>query len=281
MVGTLEGRVAFVTGAARGQGRAHAVRLANEGADVIAIDVCGPVSDTITYPAATSEDLAETVRQVEATGRKVLAREVDIRDLAAQQRVVADAIEQFGRLDVVVANAGVLSWGRMFEMSEEQWDSVIDVNLNGTWRTIRAAVPAMIEAGNGGSIIVVSSSAGLKATPGNSHYAASKHGLVAITNSLALEVGEFGIRVNSIHPYSIGTPMVEPEAMMEIFGKYPTYIHSFSPMPYHPINHEGKKGLQEFMTAEEVSDVVAWLAGDGSRTISGSQIAVDRGTMKY
>lgn len=281
MAGTLEGRVAFVTGAARGQGRAHAVRLANEGADVIAIDVCGPVSDTITYPAATAEDLAETVRQVEATGRKVLAREVDIRDLAAQQRVVADAIEQFGRLDVVVANAGVLSWGRMFEMSEEQWDSVIDVNLNGTWRTIRAAVPAMIEAGNGGSIIVVSSSAGLKATPGNSHYAASKHGLVAITNSLALEVGEFGIRVNSIHPYSIGTPMVEPEAMMEIFGKYPTYIHSFSPMPYHPVDHEGKKGLQEFMTVEEVSDVVAWLAGDGSRTISGSQIAVDRGTMKY
>lgn len=281
MAGTLDGRVAFVTGAARGQGRAHAVRLASEGADVVAIDVCGPISDTITYPAATSEDLAETVRQVEATGRKVLAREVDIRDLAAQQQVVADAVEQFGRLDVVVANAGVLSWGRMFEMSEEQWDSVIDVNLNGTWRTIRATVPAMIEAGNGGSVIVVSSSAGLKATPGNSHYAASKHGLVAITNSLALEVGEFGIRVNSIHPYSIDTPMVEPEAMMEIFGKYPTYIHSFSPMPYHPVNHQGKKGLQEFMTAEEVSDVVAWLAGEGSRTISGSQIAVDRGTMKY
>jgi SDR family mycofactocin-dependent oxidoreductase len=281
MTGTLEGRVAFVTGAARGQGRAHAVRLASEGADVVAIDVCGPISDTITYPAATSEDLAETVREVEATGRKVLAREVDIRDLAAQQQVVADAVEQFGRLDIVVANAGVLSWGRMFEMSEEQWDSVIDVNLNGTWRTVRATVPAMIEAGNGGSIIIVSSSAGLKATPGNSHYAASKHGLVAITNSLALEVGEFGIRVNSIHPYSIGTPMVEPEAMMEIFGKYPTYIHSFSPMPYHPVNHDGKKGLQEFMAPEEVSDVVTWLAGDGSRTISGSQIAVDRGTMKY
>ena len=279
--GALEGRVAFVTGAARGQGRSHAVRLANEGADVIAIDVCGPISDTITYPAATSDELAETARLVEAAGRKVLAREVDIRDLAAQQQVIADGIEQFGRLDVVVANAGVLSWGRMFEMSEEQWDSVIDVNLNGTWRTIRAAVPAMIEAGNGGSIIVVSSSAGLKATPGNSHYAASKHGLVAITNSLALEVGEFGIRVNSIHPYSVDTPMVEPDAMMEIFGKYPTFIHSFSPMPYHPVNHQGKKGLQEFMVAEEVSDVVAWLAGDGSRTISGSQIAVDRGTMKY
>jgi SDR family mycofactocin-dependent oxidoreductase len=279
--GILEGRVAFVTGAARGQGRAHAVRLASEGADIIAIDICGPISDTVTYPAATSEELADTVRAIESTGRKVLAREVDIRDLAAQQQVVADGIEQFGRLDIVVANAGILSWGRMFEMSEEQWDSVIDVNLNGTWRTMRAAVPAMIEAGNGGSIIIVSSSAGTKATPGNGHYSASKHGLVAITNALAIEVGEFGIRVNSIHPYSIDTPMVEPDAMMEIFSKYPAFLHSFKPMPYQPVNHDGKKGLKEFMTPEEVTDVVLWLAGDGSATISGSQIAVDRGTAKY
>jgi SDR family mycofactocin-dependent oxidoreductase len=279
--GTLEGRVAFVTGAARGQGRAHAVRLASEGADIIAIDICGPISDTVTYPAATSEELADTVGAIESTGRKVLAREVDIRDLAAQQQVVADGIEQFGRLDIVVANAGILSWGRMFEMSEEQWDSVIDVNLNGTWRTMRAAVPAMIEAGNGGSIIIVSSSAGTKATPGNGHYSASKHGLVAITNALAIEVGEFGIRVNSIHPYSIDTPMVEPDAMMEIFSKYPAFLHSFKPMPYQPVNHDGKKGLKEFMTPEEVTDVVLWLASDGSATISGSQIAVDRGTAKY
>ena len=277
----LEGRVAFITGAARGQGRAHAIRLANEGADIIAIDVCRPISETITYPLATSEELAETVQAVEATGRKVLAREVDIRDLAALQQVVADGVEQFGRLDILVANAGVLSWGRIWEMSEEQWDTVIDVNLNGTWRTIRAAVPAMIEAGNGGSIIIVSSSAGLKATPGNGHYSASKHGLVALTNALAIEVGEFGIRVNSIHPYSIETPMVEKKAMMDLFTKHPSYVHSFSPMPYQPVNHQGKKGLQEFMTPEEVSDVVAWLAGDGSAAISGSQIAVDRGTMKY
>jgi SDR family mycofactocin-dependent oxidoreductase len=277
----LEGRVAFITGAARGQGRAHAIRLAQDGADIIAIDICAPVSDTITYPAATSAELAETASAVEAAGRKILTREVDIRDLAAQQQVVADGIEQFGRLDIVVANAGILSWGRMFEMSEEQWDTVIDVNLNGTWRTVRAAAPAMIEAGNGGSIVVVSSSAGTKATPGNGHYSASKHGLVAITNALAIELGEFGIRVNSIHPYSINTPMVEPEAMMEIFAKYPQYLHSFSPMPYQPVNHQGKKGLQEFMTPEEVSDVVAWLASDGSATISGSQIAVDRGTAKY
>ena len=279
--GPLEGRVAFITGAARGQGRAHAIRLANEGADIIAIDVCGPISDTITYPLGTSEELAETVRAVEAAGRKVLSRDVDIRDLAALQQVVADGIEQFGRLDILVANAGVLSWGRLFEMSEEQWNSVIDVNLNGTWKTIRAAVPAMIEAGNGGSIIIVSSSAGLKATPGNGHYAASKHGLTSLTNSLALEVGEFGIRVNSIHPYSIDTPMVEKEAMMQLFGKFPSFIHSFSPFPYKPVSQEGMSSLQDFMTAEEVSDVVSWLASDASATISGSQIAVDRGTAKF
>jgi SDR family mycofactocin-dependent oxidoreductase len=279
--GTLEGRVAFVTGAARGQGRSHAIRLASEGADIIAIDICGPVADSVTYPPATPEELADTVRAVEATGRKILAREVDVRDLAAQQQVVADGVEQFGRLDVVVANAGILSWGRMFEMSEEQWDSVVDVNLNGTWRTLRAAVPAMIEAGNGGSIIIVSSAAGTKATPGNGHYSASKHGLVGITNALAIEVGEYGIRVNSIHPYSIDTPMIEPEAMMELFAKHPAFLHSFKPMPYRPVSNQGKQSLQDFMTVEEVSDVVAWLAGDGSSTISGSQLAVDRGTAKY
>jgi SDR family mycofactocin-dependent oxidoreductase len=280
-VAPLEGRVAFITGAARGQGRAHAIRLADDGADIIAIDICRPISDTITYPLATSAELAETAAAVEATGRKVLAREVDIRDLAALQQVVADGVEQFGRLDILVANAGVLSWGRLFEMSEEQWDTVIEVNLSGTWRTIRAVVPAMIEAGNGGSIIIVSSSAGLKATPGNGHYSASKSGLVALTNALAIEVGEYGIRVNSIHPYSIETPMVEKDVMMEIFAKYPSFLHSFKPMPLKPVNHEGKRGLQEFMEPEEVSDVVAWLAGDGSATISGSQIAVDRGTAKY
>lgn len=269
---TLHGRVALVTGAARGQGRSHAIRLAREGADVIAVDICAPVSDSITYPAATAEDLAETVRAVEAEGRKVLARQVDIRDDAALRQVVADGVEQFGRLDILVANAGVLSWGRVWELTDDQWDAVIGVNLTGTWRTIRAVVPAMIEAGNGGSIVVVSSSAGLKATPGNGHYAASKHGLVGLANTLALELGEFGIRVNSIHPYSVDTPMIEPDAMTQIFAKHPHYIHSYAPMPLQP---------NGFMTADEVSDVVVWLAGDGSGTLSGAQIPVDKGVLKY
>ena len=270
--GTLQGRVAFITGAARGQGRAHAARLAREGADIIALDICAPVSDSISYPAANPEDLADTVRAVEAEGRKVLARAVDIRDDAAVRQLVADGVEQFGRLDILIANAGVLSWGRVWELTDEQWNAIIGVNLTGTFYTVRAAIPAMIEAGNGGSIVVVSSSAGLKATPGNGHYSASKHGLVGLTNSLAIELAEFGIRVNSIHPYSIDTPMVEPDLMMQVFGKHPHYLHSFGPMPLQP------KG---FMAASEVSDVVAWLAGDGSATLTGAQIPVDKGVLKY
>jgi NAD(P)-dependent dehydrogenase (short-subunit alcohol dehydrogenase family) len=149
---------------------------------------------------------------------------------------------------------------------------VIGVNLSGTWRTLRAVVPAMIEAGNGGSIVVVSSVAGVKATPGNGHYSASKFGLVALTNTLALELAEFGIRVNSIHPYSVDTPMIETDAMIELLGKFPSYQHSFPPMPLQP---------KAFMTPDEVSDVVVWLAGDGAGTLSGAQIPVDKGVLKY
>jgi SDR family mycofactocin-dependent oxidoreductase len=270
--GSLQGRVAFVTGAARAQGRSHAVRLAREGADIIALDICAPVSDTLSYAPATPEDLSETVRLVEAEGRKVLAREVDIRDDPAVRQLVADGVEQFGRLDILVANAGVLGWGRVWELTDEQWDTVIGVNLTGTWRTLRAAVPAMIEAGNGGSIVIVSSAGGLRATPGNGHYAASKHGLTALTNTLAIELGEYNIKVNSIHPYSVDTPMVEPEVMKRIFADHPRFVHSFPPMP---LQYKG------FMTADEVADVVAWLAGDGSGTLSGTQIPVDKGALKY
>src|SRR3984885_8378959 len=258
--GTLQGRVAFITGAARGQGRAHAARLAREGADIIALDICAAVSDSISYPAATPEDLAETVRAVEAEGRKVLAREVDIRDDGALRQLVADGVEQFGRLDILVANAGVLSWGRVWELTDEQWDTVVGVNLTGTFRTLRAVLPAMIEAGNGGSVVVVSSSAGLKATPGNGHYSASKHGLVALTNSLAIELSEFGIRVNSIHPYSVDTPMIEPDLMMQVFAKHPHYIHSFGPMLLQP---------NGFMAAGEVSDGGAVAGHDGAGDVAG------------
>ena len=278
--GALAGRVAFVTGAARGQGRAYAVRLARDGADLIVSDICGPVSPSIPYEAATPDDLAETVRLVEAEGVSVLSATADTRDDAALRRLVADGLERFGRLDVVVANAGVLSWGRLWELSDEQWNAVIDVNLTGTWRTLRAVIPGMIDAGNGGSIIIVSSASGVKATPGNGHYSASKHGLTALTNTLALELGEYGIRVNSINPYSIATPMIQNQAMLGVLSAHPSYLNAYAPMPYQPVVG-GEAKRSDFMSPEEAAEVVAWLAGDNSGVVSGSQILVDRGVLKY
>jgi SDR family mycofactocin-dependent oxidoreductase len=267
----LAGRVAYVTGAARGQGRSHCVRLARAGADVVAIDACGPVAAHNGYEPATSEDLAETVDLVEGEGRKILAREVDVRDAAGQERVIADAIEQFGRLDIVVANAGVLNWGRLWEISAEQWQETLDTNLTGMWHTIKAAVPQMIKAGNGGSIITISSAAGIKAVPGCGHYSASKFGVVGLTNALAVELGEFGIRVNSVHPYGTDTPMGNDVSMYKILQDHPHYIHSFSP---------GALPTDSLAAPDLISDIVVWLAGDASSLVTAAQIPADKGYLK-
>lgn len=267
----MSGRVAYVTGAARGQGRSHCVRLARAGADIVAIDACGPVAAHNGYEPSTPEELAETVRLVEGEGRKILAKEIDVRDLEGQQRLVADAQEQFGRLDIAVANAGVLNWGRLWEISAEQWQQVLDVNLTGVWNTMKAVVPAMIEAGNGGSIINVSSAAGIKAVPGCGHYCASKFGVVGLTNSLAIELGEYGIRVNSVHPYGTDTPMGNDLSMYGMFQEHPTYVYSFSPGAL-PTESLADPGL--------ISDIVLWLASDASSLVTAAQIPADKGYLK-
>lgn len=267
----LAGRVAFVTGAARGQGRSHCVRLARAGADVVAIDACGPVAANNGYPASTPEDLAETTSLVESEGRKMLAAQVDVRDAAGQQRIVDEAITQFGRLDIVVANAGVLNWGRLWEISAQQWQDVLDTNLTGVWNTIKATVPAMIRAGNGGSIITISSAAGVKAVPGCGHYCASKFGVVGLTNSLAVELGGYGIRVNSVHPYGTDTPMGNDPSMWQLFADNQTYIHSFSP---------GALLTDSLADPNLVSDIVVWLAGDASSLVTAAQIPADKGYLK-
>ena len=271
MAGQLAGRVAFVTGAARGQGRAHAVRLAAEGADLILIDICGPVDPSVPYAAATPEDLAQTVAEAESLGSKVLHRQVDVRDDAAVSQVVNDGVEQFGRLDIVVANAGVLNWGRLWEISAQQWQETIDTNLTGLFNTIKACVPAMIEAGNGGSIINISSAAGIKAVPGCGHYCATKFGVVGLTNSLAVELGPYGIRVNSVHPYGTDTPMGNDTAMYQMFADHQTYIHSFSP---------GALPTDSLAAPDLVSDIVLWLAGDESSLVTAAQIPADKGYLK-
>ena len=209
----------------------------------------------------------------------MLARQLDIRDDAALRQLVADGVEQFGRLDVVVANAGVLSWGRLWELTDEQWNTVIDVNLR------QLAHPARDRPGDdrgGQRRFDHRGQFGGRGEghPGNCHYAASKHGLTALTNSLAMEVGEYGIRVNSIHPYSVATPMTENDAMLGVFGAHPSYLNAFAPMPYLPVG-QSATGKRTDLSVDEVADVIVWLAGDNSATLSGSQISVDRGVMKY
>ena len=267
----LAGKVAFVTGAARGQGRSHCVRLARAGADIVAIDACAPVAEANGYEPATPEDLVETVNLVEGEGRKIYAKTVDVRDAEGQQQVVAETIEQFGRLDIVVANAAVLNWGRLWEISQQQWQDTLDINLTGMWNTIRAVVPAMIEAGNGGSIIATSSAAGIKAVPGCGHYCATKFGVVGMVNALAVELGEFGIRVNSIHPYGTDTPMGNDVSMYQVLQDHPQYIHSFSP---------GALPTDSLIKPDQISDIVVWLASDASSLVTAAQIPADKGYLK-
>jgi SDR family mycofactocin-dependent oxidoreductase len=262
----LTGRVALVTGAARGQGRSHAVRLASEGADLVICDISTGF-ETTDYKGSTAEDLEETVRLIEKTGQQVLAREADIRDLGALQGLVGDAIAQFGRLDIVAANAGVMSAAKAWEITEEQWKEVIDVNLTGTFYTLKAAVPAMIAAGNGGSIIITSSTAGRKGAPFVAHYSASKHGVVGLARTFALELGEYDIRVNTVHPVGVRTDMIAGPLLQSFLPSIalttgPTYMNT---LPY------------DFIEPEAVSNMVAWLAGDESRYCTGAQFVVDLG----
>jgi SDR family mycofactocin-dependent oxidoreductase len=268
-MGRVEGKVAFITGAARGQGRGHAVRLAEEGADIIVVDVCAAVTETA-YPAATVEDLDETVRAVEKLGRRVVARRVDVRDLDGLEAAVQEGVAELGSLDVVVANAGICTWGRFWEMSAEVWQTMIDVNLTGVWHTLKVSAPIMIEQGRGGSMITISSVAGLKSLPAQGHYAAAKHGIVGLTKTAALELGPYRIRVNSIHPWGVDTPMIQDRTIETLLVDHPSYAASFGQVLTEPTVADPR----------DISDAVLWLASDASRMVTGIQLPVDAGATK-
>jgi SDR family mycofactocin-dependent oxidoreductase len=266
MARLLDGKVAFITGAARAQGRSHAVRLAAEGADIIAIDICAEAVP-VGYPVATPDDLDETIRLVEKEGRGIVARVADVRDQLAVDAAVADGVRAFGGLDIVVANAGISTWDRFWEMTEEKWQAMIDINLSGVWRTFKAAAPAMIAQGRGGSMIAIASVAGIKSLPGQAHYSAAKHGVVGLTKSAAIELGPYRIRVNSIHPWGVQSPMVDDENVPRMLGEHPDFAKSFtsilpSPMPAEP---------------SDISNAVVFLASDLSRCVTGIQLPVDMG----
>jgi SDR family mycofactocin-dependent oxidoreductase len=268
-MGQLDGKVVFITGAARAQGRSHAVLMAQEGADIIAFDVCAEAAE-VGYPPATKEDLEQTAAEVQATGRRIVCDIGDVRDQAALDRAVAHGLAELGRLDVVVANAGVSSWGRFWEMPEERWLSMIDINLTGVWRTLRATAPVLIEQGTGGSIITICSVAGIKALPGQAHYSAAKHGVVGLTKSAAIELGPYGIRVNSLHPWGVDTPMAQDPDVARILEQHPAYLGSFgSAMP--------QLGMAQ---PADISKAVIFLASDASGFVTGAQLPVDMGATK-
>jgi SDR family mycofactocin-dependent oxidoreductase len=277
-VSRVAGKVALVTGAARGQGRSHAVRLATEGADIIALDVPNATFAGVPYDLADRRDLEETVAQIEATGRAVVAAEVDIRDLCALRTAVDDAVARLGRLDIVVANAGIWSYGggRAHEIDLDTWQDVIDVNLTGTWKTVKAAVPHVINGGRGGSVILISSAAGLKGFQNIAHYVTAKHGIVGLMRALALELAADSIRVNSIHTTNVNTTMVMNDNIFKLFlpGVEKPTLAEFR------VASQGVNALPvPWIDADDVSNAVLFLASDESQFITGTTMPVDAGVL--
>ena|SRR5436305_3696236 len=255
MSNRLDGRVALVTGAARGLGRAICTSLAANGADVIATDL---------------SELDDTIADVETLSQRAFGRNADVRDQASLDAAVRDGVAELGGLDIVVANAGISSWSRFWEMPEEQWQLMLDVNLGGVWRTFKASAPILIEQGRGGSIVAISSVAGLKALPGQAHYTAAKHGVVGLVGSAAIELGPFGIRVNSVHPWGINTRLAQDNEVETILAENPTYAASFGSVLPSPALAE----------PEDIANAVVWLASDAARCVTGIQLPVDMGATK-
>lgn len=274
MPGRVESKVAFITGAARGQGRSHALRLAEEGADIIAVDICAQL-DSVPYAMATPEDLAETVRQVEALDRRIVATQADVRDAGALKNALDSGVAELGRLDIVCANAGIFSFSET-GLDQQAWRDMIDINLTGVWNTTSAAVPHLVDGGRGGSMILTSSTAGLKGFPNFAHYVSAKHGVVGLMRTLAVELAPHNIRVNSVHPTSVDTDMIHNDATYRLFApdiENPTrdqVAERFGAMNALPIN---------WVEPRDISNAVLFLASDEARYITGVTLPVDAGFM--
>ena len=275
MSGRLTGRVAFVTGAARGQGRAHAVRMANEGADIIAVDIAGQLPPCVPYDSATPEDLDETVRLVEATGRRILASVVDTRDREGLNKAVDDGVAELGRLDIIVANAGISAPQAWNAITPEEFRDVMDINVTGTWNTVMAGAQKIIDGGRGGSIILISSAAGIKLQPFMIHYTASKHAVTGMARAFAAELGKHSIRVNSVHPGPVVTAMgsrdmVEAVAKATMETATRSWLNMLTPF------------LPTWVAEpEDIADAVCWLASDESKLVTAQAISIDQGSTQY
>ncbi len=275
MTGRVAGKVALITGAAKGQGRSHAVRLAQEGADIIAVDVCRHIDGT-PEPGASPADLAETADLVKALDRRVVTAEVDVRDFDALQAAVDGGVEQLGRLDVVVANAGIGTPGAMLdEMDESRWQQMLDVNLSGVWKSVKAAVPHIKAGGRGGSVIMTSSVGGLKAYPHVGHYVTAKHGVVGLMRTFAVELGQFSIRANSVHPTHVGTDLLLNESTYKAFRPD---LESPGPDDIKTICQMFHMLPVPWVESADISNAVLFLASDESRYITGVPLPIDAGS---
>jgi SDR family mycofactocin-dependent oxidoreductase len=275
MTGKLEGKVAFVTGAARGQGRSHAVRLAEEGADIIAIDICKQI-DTVPYELSGYGDLATTVELVKATGRRIIAGQADVRDLQSVRRLVHEGVRELGRLDIVAANAGIAGPGDgTIALSEQQWQDMIDVNLTGVWHTVKASVPHIQAGRRGGSVVLTSSAAGIKAYANVGHYVAAKFGVAGLMKTLAIELAPESIRVNSLHPTQVDTPMIMNDAFYRLF----TGKENQSRADFEPVSQALNKLPVPWVEPVDISNALIFLVSDDARYITGVQLPVDAGTL--
>jgi (+)-trans-carveol dehydrogenase len=276
MTGRVEGKVAFITGAARGQGRAHAVRLAQEGADIIAVDICKKIDTVDLIAASTPEDLAETADLVKGHNRRIFTAEVDVRDYDALKAAVDTGVEQLGKLDIIVANAGIGNGGQTLDKtSETDWTAMIDINLGGVWKTVKAGVPHILAGGHGGSIILTSSVGGLKAYPHTGHYVAAKHGVVGLMRTFAVELGAQNIRVNSVHPTNVNTPLFMNEGTMKLFRPD---LENPGPEDMKVVGQLMHTLPIGWVEPEDIANAVLFLASDEARFITGVTLPVDGGS---
>lgn len=275
-MGRVSGKVALITGAARGQGRAHAVRLAEEGADIIALDICGPVAGT-QYKPATEADLAETVRQVESFDRRIVARTGDVRSVEDIEAVVSDGLAEFGHIDVLVANAGVVLLSKGWEITEAEWATQIGVNLSGVWRVAKAVIPSMIENGNGGSLIFTSSGVVARGSGNMAHYSATKSGVEGLCRELAVELGPYGIRVNTLQPGAVHTDMMDNPAMWDIFSPGDNGATPEQKRQRMLDIMSGAHILAPWVEPADLANGVLFLASDESKMVTGSPFRVDAG----
>jgi SDR family mycofactocin-dependent oxidoreductase len=271
-VADLTGRVALVTGAARGQGRSHAVELAAAGADIIAFDICKPVTSA-PYPLATPEDLAATVAEVEKYDRRALGVEGDIRSSADLDAAVAAGIAEFGRIDILVANAGIWALGRLWELTDEQWQDVVDINLTGAWRSVKAVVPAMISARRG-AIVLTASVNGFEAGAGMSHYVAAKHGVLGLMRNAALELGPYNIRCNAVCPGIVDTRMNDWQGAYDMMAGGPGGTQEDRQHAAYNWSVLAGRGL---LRPSTISKAVVWLASDDAIDVTGVALPVDGG----